>query len=282
MSLDRCFTGLELDGKIDPPRSAEARALYDELKAFYGRSHSAEEAAVLASHETVRRLEAAAAHKKRNMIRQAQAQAGAIRRIRQYQGADPAGPLDPRGATALFDRDAKAGHNNNVDARRLAIKGRVHGMMDELLYNFRTTITGRLRNRAELEDVVRELFKRGSTGSESARELAEAWSRGAEYLRSRFNEAGGQIGKLEDWGLPHSHDSRAVRMAGYTKWKAAIVDKLDRARMIDSRTGQPFTDEAFEIALRDAGDGHLMRCVLPADGSGRDPEAWTRQSEASS
>ena len=36
------------------------------------------------------------------------------------------------------------------------------------------------------------------------------------------------------------------------------------------------------IALRDAGDGHLMRCVLPADGSGRDPEAWTRQSEASS
>ncbi|WP_370192912.1 MULTISPECIES: ABC transporter ATP-binding protein [Aurantimonas] len=36
------------------------------------------------------------------------------------------------------------------------------------------------------------------------------------------------------------------------------------------------------IALRDAGDGHLMRCVLPTDGSGRDPEAWTRQSEASS
>jgi peptide/nickel transport system ATP-binding protein len=33
------------------------------------------------------------------------------------------------------------------------------------------------------------------------------------------------------------------------------------------------------IALRDAGDGHTMRCVLPTDGSGRDPAAWTRQPE---
>lgn len=251
MSLDRCFVDLELGGKIDPPRSKEARELYEELKRFYGRSHDAETAAALASQEAVRRLEAATAHKKRNLIRQAQAQAGAIKKIRQHADADPNGPLSPKGATALFDRDGRAGHNDNVDARRLAIKGRVHGMMDELLYTFRTTITGRLRNRTELEDVVRELFKRGSTGNASAGELAEAWSKGAEYLRARFNEAGGQIGKLDDWGLPHAHDSRAVRAAGYTKWRASILDKLDRGRMIDNRTGQPFTDEAFELALRD-------------------------------
>lgn len=251
MSLDRCFVELELNGKIDAPRSKEARELYEELKRFYRGAHGEEAAAALASKETVRRLEAAAAHKKRNLIRQAQAQAGAVKKIREYQGADPNGPLDPKGAVALFDRDARAGHNDNVEARRLAVKGRVHSMMDELLYNFRSTITGKLRNRAELEDVVRELFKRGSSGSESARELAEAWSKGAEYLRSRFNEAGGQIGKLENWGLPQAHDSRAVKAAGFTEWRSFIEPRLDRGRMIDSRTGQPFTDEALEVALRD-------------------------------
>ncbi|MCB8836114.1 ABC transporter ATP-binding protein [Aurantimonas sp. VKM B-3413] len=35
------------------------------------------------------------------------------------------------------------------------------------------------------------------------------------------------------------------------------------------------------IALREAGDGHQMRCVLPTDGSGRDPSAWLRGAEAS-
>lgn len=251
MSLDRCFVGLELDGKIDAPRSKEAAELYEELKRFYSRTHGEDAAAALASRETVARLEAAAAHKKRNLIRQAQAQAGAIQKIRGYRGADPDGPLDPRGAAALFDRDAKAGHNNNVEARRNAIKGRVHGMMDELLYNFRSTITGRLRNRAELEDVVRELFKRGSTKSANASELAEAWSKGAEYLRGRYNAAGGQIGKLDDWGLPQSHDSRLVKEAGFTAWRDFILPRLDRGRMIDRRTGEPFGDEAFEVMLRD-------------------------------
>jgi hypothetical protein len=35
------------------------------------------------------------------------------------------------------------------------------------------------------------------------------------------------------------------------------------------------------VALCDAGGGHLMRCVLRADGSGRDPHAWLRDGEAS-
>ena len=36
---------------------------------------------------------------------------------------------------------------------------------------------------------------------------------------------------------------------------------------------------AGPIALQDAGDGHLMRCILPAEG-GRDPNAWVREPEA--
>lgn len=256
MSLDRCFVELELGGKIDAPRSKEARELYEELKRFYGRTMDAETAAAMASKETVTRLEAAAAHKKRNLLRQAAAQKGAIAKIRAYGGGGD-GPMDPRAAAALFDRDPRAGHNDNVETRRKAIKSRAHGMMDELLYQHRTTVSGKVRNRAQLGDIVRELFKPGSSGSAAARELADAWSKAAEYLRSRYNAAGGQIGKLEDWGLPQSHNSRAVRAAGFTAWRDELLGGpgrpglLDRGKMIDRRTGQPFTDEALETALRD-------------------------------
>lgn len=251
MSLDRCFVELELGGKIDPPRSAEARKLYEELKAFYSRSHSPDAAASLASKDTVRQLEAASAHKKRNLVRQVQAQAGAIKRIREYNGGNGDGPLDPRGATALFDRDGRAGHNDNVEARRQAIKGRAHGMMTELLYQQRATLTGRLRDRAQLDAIVRELFAPGSSGSVSARELADAWTQSSEYLRGRRNEAGGQTGKLEGWGLPQSHSLEAIDRAGFNAWRDYLVPLLDRDKMLDRGTGQPFTDQALELFLRD-------------------------------
>jgi hypothetical protein len=251
MSLDHCLPDLERKGEIDVGRSKEARELYAKLKRYYERSHDPATAAALASQKTVERLEAAAAHKKRNLIRQLEAQKGAIAKIRAYAGGDGSGPLDPKGAQALFGFDGRAGHNDSVEARRNAIRGRSHAMITELLVKHRANLIGSVRNRAELEDVVRELFKPGSSGNENARELADAWSKAAEYLRSRYNEAGGQIGRLENWGLPQSHSSKHVRAAGYEKWRNFITPLLDRGRMIDNQTGEPFTDAALELALRD-------------------------------
>jgi hypothetical protein len=253
MSLDVCLPDLERKGVLDVGRSKEARALYAELHTYYSRSHGPDAAAALASQGTVERLEAAAAHKKRNAVLQLQAQAGVIKKMRGYAGADPmgTGPLNPKAAEALFDYDGKAGHNDTVEARRKAIKGRAHAMIDAILYSHHADILGRVRQRAELDEVVRELFKPGSTGNDNARELADAWSRSADMLRARYNEAGGQIGKLENWGLPQSHSSARVRKEGYQAWREFITPLLDRDRMIDYRTGLPFTDEALEGAMRE-------------------------------
>jgi hypothetical protein len=73
MSLDHCLPDLERKGEIDVGRSKEARELYDELRRYYERTHDPETAAALASQKTVERLEAAAAHKKRNTIRELKA-----------------------------------------------------------------------------------------------------------------------------------------------------------------------------------------------------------------
>jgi hypothetical protein len=97
-------------------------------------------------------------------------------------------------------------------------------------------------------------------------------------ISRRYNEAGGQIGKLENWGLPQSHSSTLVRAAGFNAWRDFIAPLLDRGRMIDSKTGEPFTDAALELALRDVfetirTDG--WSSIKPGSAGGQD----ARQSE---
>jgi hypothetical protein len=96
------------------------------------------------------------------------------------------------------------------------------------------------------------VFSEGSTESPAAREMAQAWKASAEYLRTRFNAAGGAIPKRADWGMPQIHDTMRVRQSSYDEWKEFIRVRLDLNKMVDEQTGLPFSPEKLEIALRDA------------------------------
>lgn len=252
MSLDRCLPDLERKGDLDIGRSKEARELFDELKRFYGRTHDDATAAALASQKTVERLQAANVRKKANAVREIKARQNALMKMRTYDGGDPAGtgPIDPRGGVALFSFDEKAGHGDTVEGRWKSIKGQAHGMVAEILDTFRHNLIGNIRNKAEAFDLVREVYKPGSTGNGNARELAEAFTKASEWLRSRFNAAGGAIGKIEGW-FPQMHNARLIREAGFAAWRDFITPLLDRSKILDRRTGEPFTDAAFEPFLRD-------------------------------
>jgi hypothetical protein len=260
MSLDKCLPDLERKGALDVGRSKEARELYEELRLFYSRSHGPEAAAALASQKTIERLEGALAHKKANAVREITKRKAMLNKIRTFDGGDPGGtgPLDPRGAMAIFGFDGRAGHGDTIEARWKAIKGRAHAMIDEILYRHHQSLIGNVRDKAGLNDLVDEAITPGSTKNANARELAEAFGGAAEYLRARRNEAGAAIGKIENW-FPQSHSAREIRAAGYSAWRDfATTDAnptgkplFDREKMIDRRTGEPFTDQAFEPFLRD-------------------------------
>jgi hypothetical protein len=263
MSLGACLPGLEAEGKLTAEQAAAARALYDERLAAHARTGSRETAEALASEEVLAALErnvtrkeflAGLAIKRRQAVAADLASYGRATSDPRFRPGKGGGgrTIDPKAAAALIDHDPRAPYSN-VEARRKAIVGDAHRQMDKVLTDFSANLLGKVRNKAQLDNMVRELFE-GGTGDEAAREMAAAWRRAAETLRQRFNRAGGDIGFRSDWGLPQSHDWKKVRAAGFEAWRAAILPKLDRTRMIDQRTGQPFSEAGLERALIEVWD----------------------------
>ncbi len=141
----------------------------------------------------------------------------------------------------------------SVEGRRKAIVGDAHAKMEAMLYQFRRGALGgdlTRKNKAQLPNLVREAFGVDS-GDKSARELAQVWGETAEWLRQRFNKAGGAIGKLDKWGLPQQHDARALLNAGRSEWIVAIKPKLDVARMKHPLTGKAIMAEELDDILND-------------------------------
>ncbi|MEV4934425.1 hypothetical protein [Sphingobium sp. LSP13-1-1.1] len=253
MSAGVCIPDLIEQGKIPKGKGAAALTRYQQLLNVYDQQMGGAAAEALATSEVLKVLENEALLKKRRTLLQVKAQQTAAASLNSFAGGrKPGAPIDPRAGVALFDRDGRASYSN-VEGRRQAVRGRAHAMMDQILSDHSRNLIGHVRNRAQLGDIVRELFGQDS-GNLAAKEMADAWSRTAEMLRQRFNAAGGDIGRMEKWGLPQSHDSRAVRRAGFDAWRASIEPRLDRARMIDRDTGQPFVGEAWDAMLRDVFD----------------------------
>lgn len=259
MSISTCVAGLIDEGKIPKGQAQEAERLYARHLTGLQRDMPMMAAASLASERTIAGLKAQLNRKKQLAALAVTSRNRIEADIASYNGGKGGGPaggggtIDPAAGPAFLGPSERAGYSN-VDGRMRAIRGRAHGMMDGILSRFSTNLLGHVRDKAELADVVRELFQPGSTRSLSARELAGAWRDTAEMLRQRFNAAGGDIGKLDDWGLPQYHDPRLVREAGYDAWRGEIADRLDRARILDVETGRPLNDKEFEAALRETFD----------------------------
>jgi hypothetical protein len=247
VSLGACLPGLEAEGKLDADRAAELRARYDELIAHYVNDASPEAAEALASAQLVRQLEAEVTRKQFLAGRQVKARRRIEADMARYNGGQPGGPIDPAAGPAFLDRSDRAPYSN-VEARRKQVIGDTHRLLGKLMADHSAGLRGQIRNKAQLLDVVRELFGE-SSGNATAKALATSWRQGAELLRRRFNAAGGDIGFRTDWGLPQSHDWQKVRAAGFDAWRAAILPRLDLSRMTDSATGLPITREKLELLL---------------------------------
>jgi len=134
-------------------------------------------------------------------------------------------------------------------------RGKAHALMANLLDQMKYKIAGRQSKfqKTNLTLMVRELMGE-NTGNINAKQLADAWKQAAEHLRKRFNKFGGKVLSRKDWGLPQIHDSLVVRSASKEDWTDFILPKLDIDKMVDERSGLPFTDKSIRQALSEVYD----------------------------
>ena len=215
----------------------------------------------------------------RAAILNAKRQTEALKDITDFK--DMYGRNDPaKGFFYLHESFGASGAKDLVNAKK-DIQDEVESMMAEIIWFARKgAITGDKRRswnkgvRTTLENMVREAAGQ-DTGDKTAKTLANAWGQASEYLRKRFNAAGGDIGKLKNWIMPQYHDPDALLKMGQQKWIDYMMAKgvLDRDAMVNVKTQKPYTDGELRNVLaytwkNITSDGEFSREIGKSGGKG--------------
>lgn len=109
---------------------------------------------------------------------------------------------------------------------------------------------GLFENTEGVNAIVKEIHGEDS-GNPVAKAGAKVWHEVSAAARERFNAAGGDIGKLDDWGMPHHHSQMKVAKAGQDAWVADILPKLKREKYV-KEDGARMNDAELTEFLREA------------------------------
>ena len=178
---------------------------------------------------------------------------------------------------ALAERQAnieaiRAGGIGEVDAvRRLiatdadgradqfSLEARVYGTSNMLKSKIQDTwramgsdFLGFIQQKDKIRALITEM-RGGDSGDATARKGAQEWLKTAEEARTWFNEKGGQVGHLDDWGFPQHHSQERVAIAGKEAWIADVFPALNRGKYI-GLDGIPMTEPQIKALLANAWD----------------------------
>jgi len=269
MGLKDCLISAVDQGAIS---KAEASALADEFDQRFaqlrnGMSDDLAKARVRKDMEAA--LVAEAAEKRRRANLTEARRIGIKGYLQGYR--DRAGNANVfEGAMALLSHYGFRGASS-VRGRTEAIIAGAHKNLDQVMFAFeRKGLLGRRANRAIESDLVKELHGEAS-GDATAKMLARSVDTVFEDLRQRHNAAGGAIGKIDNFGVPHNHDRLLVKAAGRERWKAAIAPLLDPTRMTNPVTGQPVGAAGLDAAL-----DHVYSSIVSQNRANLRPSAARR------
>tara|TARA_R110002072_G_scaffold73468_3_gene174957 strand:- start:432 stop:2903 length:2472 start_codon:yes stop_codon:yes gene_type:complete len=249
MSFTKCIDDGVAAGELSSEKADEIKNLFGDLEVQYNKQMGFAAASSKAAIDTSAAIKKISKEKKRRAMLQAKTWT----KIRMHMDTfkTVTGVQDKYKATFDIFEQSVTSRFNSVAQVQSAVRGRATAKMDEFLGTFKRNLIGETKEKAKLQDVIREVFEPGSTNDVSARQMAEAWGKSAEYLRARYNSAGGAIPKRKDWGMPQFHNSVAVASAGFTSWRDTILPKLNVEKMLDEQTGLTFSPQKLELVLKD-------------------------------
>tara|TARA_R110000744_G_C19351598_1_gene560497 strand:+ start:207 stop:2669 length:2463 start_codon:yes stop_codon:yes gene_type:complete len=249
MTFKNCIDEGVQSGEITQDQASEINSMFDDLEVQYNRQMGGAAATAKAAADTSIAAKKIAIERKRRAALQAVTWKEINYNLNNYRTIT--GKADKSvGALALFEQDQTSRFNSVAQVQQAVTRSATR-KLDEFLSTFRRNIIGETKKKAQLKNLVREVFGE-ETGDVSAREMMQAWKASSEYLRTRFNAAGGAIAKRADWGMPQIHDTMRVRQSSYNDWRDFIHARLDITKMIDEQTGLTFSGPKLEMALRDS------------------------------
>ncbi|MEB4800673.1 hypothetical protein [Acinetobacter soli] len=86
-------------------------------------------------------------------------------------------------------------------------------------------------NKEMTDDIIRVMFG-GKSDNPEIVAMAKEVGFALEEARSAFNRAGGNIGKLDNWGFMTSHDQKKVALTKQQDWVENVLPKLDRNQYV--------------------------------------------------
>lgn len=152
-------------------------------------------------------------------------------RIEQHLAQFSGDKLDGMARLIAFHADTK-GNFLSMESQARAIERDGLRQMIGTMEASNPKFFGLFENKDGIRAVVKEIFGEDS-GVKEAKDGAAQFKAVAESLRQRFNRAGGDIGQLEDWGMPHHHSQSKVAKAGRDQWVADILPKLNRDKYVN-------------------------------------------------
>lgn len=89
--------------------------------------------------------------------------------------------------------------------------------------------------------VVQEILGE-STNDVEAKLFGQKIRQVFDSLHKKFETEGGILGKLDNY-FPQFHSPELLKRVSFSQWRDFMLDKLDREKMINDKTGLPFTDK---------------------------------------
>lgn len=137
-------------------------------------------------------------------------------------------------ASEVIDRLIVAhGDMSGIKSINSYAKG-IRAIYEGQLTDFYSSIKGGLGifTDAELvQKIVRELLG-DSTGDPLAKKISDKIGEVFETMRERFNRNGGDIGKLDNWGMPQTHDLAKIAKAGKEAWVNFTLARQDTKQFV--------------------------------------------------
>ena len=204
-------------------------------------------AATYAANELV-----AEAQKKAQRLRLQIAAQDAVERYTAEQvrlGADP-------NRLEAFERllAGKADGKNNSTSVEVEAKGIAAGAMGKLADAWDAIsprMFGIFANKGGEEEFVRAAYGDTAGVRPEIVRAAQEWSKTAETLRIRFNAAGGDVGRLDNWGLPQAWSQDIAVQLGRDEFVNDMMNWVDRS-IYRKDDGSLFNDAEMRTFLQEA------------------------------